>query len=144
MIDAPGHHLASFYIPWLAAAAASADLPGDESGFVIVDVGGIALPVVRLALAVAGVLLARLVAPRGDPPMSLGKALVVTVIMLLLACTWVIDDRPSLIFTFVVSIGLGFSGYSVIELAGSEIRDTVKAAGTAIRTKISKLTGTDE
>lgn len=85
--------------------------------------------------------MARPLAPRGTPPLGLAKQLLVTAIMLVLAMTWVIDSRPGVLFTFVVSIGLGFSGYSLIELAGEELLDTMKAAFAALRTRLGIGTG---
>lgn len=138
-----GQQMASFYIPWLAAAAASAPATLGPPNALIVEVGGFELPVLRLGLAISGVLMARYLAPRRTPPLGIGKAMVVTIIMLVIAATWVIESRPSLLFAFVVSIGLGFSGYALIELAGREIEGFVKRIFDRAAGLIDKLTGTD-
>lgn len=138
----PAQSLIGFYVPWtFAATAAAAEGPAPASGLVLVQLGGFSLPIVQMVLALAGVLMARPLAPRGVPPLGLAKQLLVTAIMLVLAMTWVIDSRPGVLFTFVVSIGLGFSGYSLIELAGEELLDTLKAAFATLRTRLGIGTG---
>lgn len=127
--------LKSFYLPWLAAAAVASGEPAQPG--LLVHLADMDLPVVQMVLAMAGVLMARPLAPRGTPPLSLGKSLLVTAIMLIAALAWVTDKRPGVLFTFVVSIGLGFSGFALIELAGQELLDTVKAFFAAVRARIT-------
>lgn len=125
----PLPELAGFYIPWLAAAAAAVHVPALPAGapdVLTIDIGGVTAPVVQLVLAVAGVLLARPIAPRRNPPLGFLRSIIVTVIMLLAAVTWVAEARPGPLFAFVVSVGLGFSGYALIELIGREIEAFVK------------------
>jgi len=45
--------------------------------------------------------------------------------MLVLVLLWIIESRPSWLYAFVVSIGLGFSGYSLVELFGEQVRSFV-------------------
>lgn len=137
----PVQAMSHFYLPWLAAAAAAAQQPDPASGLVLLNLGGVELPIVQLVLAFTGVLMARPLAPRGVPPLSGGKSLLVTAIMVIVAVAWAFEDRPSVLFTFVVSIGLGFSGYSLIELAGSELLDTVKTFFAALKARITKIMG---
>lgn len=118
---------ASFYLPWLAAAAVAVRLPPEEAALVIV-IDGMELPVLQMVLAAAGVLLSRPLAPRRNPPLGMGRQVLVTAIMLLVALTWAAESRPGMLFTFVVSIGLGFSGYALIEIAGQEIEAFVRRA----------------
>lgn len=117
---------AAFYPPWLAAAAVASEQPGAPAGALMITFDGLALPVVQLVLALAGVLMARPLAPRRTPPLGWPKSLLVTVIMLVIAAAWVIEAHPGLLFTFVVAIGLGFSGYTLIELIGTEVQSFVK------------------
>lgn len=128
MTIAPAHVPAAFYAAWtptlLVASAASKASPAD----VVVQAGGFQWPVVTLALAAIGVLVARPIAPKRNPPLGLAKNILVTLIMLVAALLWVLDSRPGLLFAFVVSIGLGFSGYTLIELLGEEIAAYVKRA----------------
>lgn len=134
--------LARFYGPWLAAAgiARSEQVSGPVSGLVV-SFDGLELPVLQLGLAVAGVLMARPLAPRRSPPLGLLKSVLVTLIMTVIAASWVIEARPGLLFTFVVAIGLGFSGYAVIELAGRQIEEFVKSVFEAARGAIDTIAG---
>lgn len=119
-------HLAQFYVPWSLAIASGWHVDV-SSHAVILNLFGFEFPLLRLGLATIGVLGARYLAPRrDDPPLSRGKAVTVTVLMLTLAWAWVIEDRPGLLFSCAVGLGLGFSGYSLIELAGREIEGFVK------------------
>lgn len=135
-----GAHLSGFYLPWLAAAAAAAQEPALTGPALILDVGGLQIPALQLVLAAAGVLMARPLAPRRDPPLGWIKSVLVTVIMLIAAMVWVADARPGVLFTFVVAIGLGFSGYALIELAGREIENFIKRIFTAATAALDSIT----
>jgi hypothetical protein len=118
----------TFYASWtptvLFASAASKASPAE----LVIAAGGFDWPVVTLALAAIGVLAARPIAPKRNPPLGLAKNILVTLIMLVAALLWVLDSRPGLLFAFVVSLGLGFSGYSLIELLGDEIAAYIRRA----------------
>lgn len=101
----------------------------------IVAIGGMDVPLLTAAFAVLGVILARPIAPRGKPPLSLAKNLSVTAILCLLVIAWVIDSRPGLLFAFIMSIGLGFSGLTIIELAGAQALDIARRVFSGINTK---------
>lgn len=134
--------LARFYAPWSAAATiASSEAASRQPGALTLAFDGLELPVLHLALAVAGVLMARPLAPRRSPPLGLVKSILVTLIMVVIAASWVIDAKPGLLFTFVVAIGLGFSGYAVIELAGKQIEEFVKSVFDAARAGIDNIAG---
>ena len=45
--------------------------------------------------------------------------------MLIVVLLWIVESRPSWLYAFVVSIGLGFSGYSLIELFGEQVKSFV-------------------
>ncbi len=123
---------ATFYAAWtptlMLASAAGRASPSD----VVILAGGVDWPVITLAIAAIGVLAARPLSPRRNPPLPFWKGALVTLIMLVVALLWVIDTRPGLLFAFVVSIGLGFSGYTVIELMGEQISETVKRIFAAL------------
>jgi hypothetical protein len=87
---------------------------------------GLDLPLVQSVLAIAGVLMARPLARKKESTLPLSHFLIVTVIMLIVALAWVAQSRPNVLFTFVVAIGLGFSGYSLVETAGAEIQAFLK------------------
>lgn len=129
-----------FLLLWPASALAAgideASRPARVSADVaILTIGGLDVPLLTAAFAVLGVLLARPIAPRGDPPLSLGKNIVVTLILCLLVIAWVIDSRPGLLFSFIMSIGLGFSGLAIIELAGTEALGVVRRIFSGINPK---------
>lgn len=116
-----------FYLPWSAAVAASATSGGPAAiGATVLHWQGIDLPVVQAVLAIAGVLMARPLARKKEAALPLSHFLIVTAIMLVIALAWVSEYQPAVLFTFVVSIGLGFSGYSLIETAGDETEAIIK------------------
>lgn len=142
MIETPAWHLSSFYAPWLLAVAASAGaehptLPRD----LVLNIQGVDVPVLQLALAVAGVLMARPLAPRREQERGLMRQVLVTVIMMIVAASWAVESRPGILFTFVVSIGLGFSGYALIELAGREIETVIKRIFAHVADSITSIGG---
>ena len=118
-------HLSSFYLPWSAALAASTAEPV-TIGALTIEAGGFTIPIVQVVLAIAGVLLARPLARKKEAALPLSHFLIVTIAMLVVAVAWVTESHPGVLFTFVVSIGLGFSGYSLIETAGSGVEDLIK------------------
>ncbi len=121
-------HALHFYVPWTAAVMASASEPVTAVAVppIILHLPGFDLPVLQGVLAVAGVLMARPLARKREAALSMPLFLVVTAVMLVAAVIWVSESRPGILFTFVVSIGLGFSGYSLIETAGDEISQLAK------------------
>ena len=58
--------------------------------------------------------------------MGWGGFALVSLIMLIVVELWIVESRPGALFAFVVAIGLGFSGYSLIELVGAEIGSFIK------------------
>jgi hypothetical protein len=127
IISQTSQQVIGFYVPWAAAAVAA---PAFEAQIgpsqLILNFGGFEVPALRLTLAVIAVLLARVIAPRGPHEHAPTKSVAVTVVLVLIAASWVIESRPGLLFTFIVSMGLGFSGYTILELAGREIEAFVK------------------
>ena len=116
---------ASFYLPWSAAVAVSSAEPV-AAGALVLHLPGFELPVVQALLAVAGVLMARPLARKKEAALPLSHFLIVTAIMLVIAVAWVAETKGGVLFTFVVAIGLGFSGYALIETAGIEIEAAFK------------------
>lgn len=137
----PDVPLTSFYGPWFAALAATAVEKPASQGALVIQAAGLDLPVVQLVLAVAGVLMARPLAPRRDGERGLFRQVLVTAIMLVIASTWVIEARPGVLFTFVVAIGLGFSGYALIELAGKEIEGVIKRLFASVADAVANIGG---
>ena len=145
MIGHPAWHLSSFYGPWLlAVAASSAGDPATMPGHIVLQIQGVEIPIVQLVLAIAGVLMARPLAPRRDQERGLVRQILVTTIMVIVAASWAVESRPGILFTFVISIGLGFSGYSLIELAGKEIETVIKRIFSQVADAISGKGGTGD
>jgi hypothetical protein len=120
-------HLSHFYLPWSAALAASAAEPV-PTPVLILHFQGLDIPVLQLVLAIAGVLMARPLARKREAALPLSQFIIVTAIMMIVAVAWVATSPANVLFTFVVAIGLGFSGYSLIETAGDEMQGFVKRA----------------
>lgn len=118
----------TFYAAWTPALILANSTGRASPAELVISAGGFDWPIVTLAIAATGVLAARPIAPKRNPPLGLAKNILVTLIMLVAALLWVLDSRPGLLFAFVVSIGLGFSGYTLIELLGEEIAAYVKRA----------------
>lgn len=117
----------AFYLPWFAALAVAGEQPSaTASAATIIHFQGLDLPLVQSVLAVAGVLMARPLARKQESTLPLSHFLVVSAIMTIAALAWVAQSRPNVLFTFVVAIGLGFSGYSLVETAGAEIQAFLK------------------
>lgn len=81
----------------------------------------------RTVVALVGALGTATLSPRRDPPIEGVRRFLAATIVAVGAVIWALESRPSWIMTFVVSGGLGFSGYSLIELAGRETMASVKA-----------------
>ncbi len=117
-----------FAVGWLAAAAASAgtDLAPALGDAVVVTIGAIDIPVITCLLGALGIIAARPLAKKKEAQIGWSGFLLVSLIMLVLVELWIIESNPRWLFAFVVAIGLGFSGYSLIEIAGSEASGMVK------------------
>lgn len=126
--------VSKFLAAWLPSLAISSVVPGTglaDAGSV--DFYGVTVPAVTCVLGFLGVILARPLArqsknPGGEAQLSWPLFLLVSAIMLILVELWIIESRPGWLFAFVVAIGLGFSGYSLIELAGEQARDFLRNA----------------
>lgn len=95
-----------------------------------------------------GVMLARPLARRQESKLALPLFLVVSAIMFITVQIWIIDSRPPALFAFVVAIGLGFSGFSLIELVADQIHDAAAGVigklGAAIGAAPTKTTSNDQ
>lgn len=116
---------ASAWLPALAVATVVDPAPRLADAFAF-TAGGVTLPPVTCILGALGIALARPLARKREAGNGLGAFVLVTVIMLLVVELWVIESQPNALFAFVIAIGLGFSGYSLIELAGAEVTGFVK------------------
>lgn len=118
--------LREFAIGWLPAmsiAATSVPPAPHLSELFIVPVFGVPVPVVTCALGALGIALARPFARRSEAQLGWGLFALVTLIMLIAVQLWIVEARPGWLFVFVVAIGMGFSGYSLLELFGDQVKD---------------------
>lgn len=117
-----------FTLAWLPAmtAVAVSPPPAPQLGqMFLVDLGGVPVPLVTCLFAVLGIGLSRLLARRSEAQLGWLSFSAVTAIMLIVVLLWIVESRPSWLYAFVVSIGLGFSGYSLIELFGQQVKSFV-------------------
>lgn len=126
-----------FAIGWLPAltVASVADPAPRLADAFVVPIGGVSIPLATCVLGALGVILARPLARRQESTLQLPLFLVVSAIMLLTVEIWIIDSRPPALFAFVIAIGLGFSGFSLIELVGSQVREFAARLITALSNK---------
>ena len=118
-----------FLLGWVPALAASSVTPAVApplADTMLIVVGGVPIPVVTCVLGFLGVVMARPLARKSENTLSWSMFALVTAIMLMLVELWIVESRPRWLFAFVIAIGLGFSGYSLIELVGDQMRDFLK------------------
>ncbi|MEM6265913.1 MAG: hypothetical protein AAF494_01790 [Pseudomonadota bacterium] len=120
-----------FVLFWLPSFAFSVALPevkvplGDHF---LVDVAGLPIPVVTCVLGAVGIIAARPFTRPAEKDLGWQLRLLVSLIMLVLVQLWIIESRPGWLFAFVVAIGLGFSGYSLLEVFGEQVKQFVRRA----------------
>ncbi len=128
MIDAQ-LSFGKFLAGWVPALALSASVspPAPSLGdMFLIDLGGVPVPVVTCVLAAMGIGMARPFAHRAEAKLGWPLFALVTLVLLTVAQLWVIESRPSWLFAFVVAFGMGFSGYSLLEMFGEQVKDIVR------------------
>ena len=130
----------NFYAPWTAALAAAAASTRPPEPFTYI-VGGVSVPAMTCALGAIGVLAARPLARKREVALDLGRFLVVSLIMLIVTELWIIRSRPDWLFAFVVAVGLGFTGYSLIEMLGEEMSDLVRSFFAQVKDRLKRWIG---
>jgi len=131
-----------FLAGWIPAVFLAAALPPEaEVVRWVVTIEGQELPVITAILAAIGVIAARPLARAQEKTLPLWQFLLVTAIMLIVVELWVLNSQPGWLFAFVIAIGLGFSGYSLIELLGEEIKGLVKSAFDLAQTRVRSILG---
>lgn len=134
-----------FLTVWLPMVAVSIVVPdvrtplGDRF---LMDLAGLPIPVVTCILGAVGIIAARPFTVRAEAQLGWPLRLLVGFILLVTVELWIIESRPGWLFAFVVSIGLGFSGYSLLELFGEQVKDLVRRAFARAGSTISP-TGSD-
>lgn len=132
---------AKFLSVWLPSLAVSAAVPppvpqlGD---LFVIDLGGVPVPLATAAIGAAGVLLARPFARRSEAELGWPLRLAVTAIMLILVQLWIVESRPGWLYAFVVAVGLGFTGYSLLELFGEQVKDFTRGVFDKARATIGQ------
>lgn len=127
-----------FFATWLPALAVSASVdPAPRlADLFAVQLGGFTVPLLTCGLGLLGVLLARPLAKRRETTVGWPGFALVSLIMLIVVELWIVESRPGALFAFVIAIGLGFSGYSLIELVGDQVRDFIKRIVSIPTTKL--------
>lgn len=119
-------HFLLGWVPALAATSVVPEVAPELADTMLVVIGGVPIPLVTCVLGFLGVIMARPLARKSESALSWPLFLLVTAIMLILVELWILESRPRWLFAFVIAIGLGFSGYSLIELLGDQMRDFIK------------------
>jgi len=119
-------HFLLGWVPALAATSVVPEVAPELADTMLVVIGGVPIPLVTCVLGFLGVIMARPLARKSESALSWPLFLLVTAIMLILVELWIVESRPRWLFAFVIAIGLGFSGYSLIELLGDQMRDFIK------------------
>lgn len=120
-----------FFSVWLPMVAVSIVVPDARTPLgdrFLMDLAGLPIPVVTCILGAVGIIAARPFTVRAEAQLGWPLRLLVGFILLVTVQLWIIETRPGWLFAFVVSIGLGFSGYSLLELFGEQVKDLVRRA----------------
>ena len=130
--------IGKFLTGWVPALAVSATVdPAPRVGdLFLIDLQGLPVPIVTCALGLLGIVLSRPFARRSEAELGLLLKLLVSAIMLVTVELWIVEARPSWLYAFVVSVGFGFAGYSLLELFGEQITELVRDAFTRARAGI--------
>jgi hypothetical protein len=118
----------SLWMPMLAAAIVVPDVQTPLGDRFLFDLHGLPIPVVTCILGAVGIIAARPFTVRAEAELGWPLRLLVGFIMLVTVQLWIIESRPGWLFAFVVAIGLGFSGYSLLELFGEQVKDFLRRA----------------
>lgn len=121
----------TFFKLWLPTLAVAVVVPSTHTPLgerFMLDLAGLPIPVVTCILGAIGLLAARPFTVRAEAELGWPLRLLVTFIMLVLVELWIIENRPGWLFAFVVAIGLGFSGFSLLEMFGAQIKEIIRRA----------------
>ena len=139
-------HCLLFYAGWGPAALAAqfhdvGAATRSPTGMLIISLAGFDVPLITAIVGALGVLLARPLAPKGANPIGRIQSACVAAICVLLVLAWIIESHPGLLFALIMAIGIGFSGFAIIELAGQEALAFIRRIGAALNP--SKGDGSD-
>lgn len=133
-----------FVFFWLPGLLVSAVVPGPDVALgdrFLIDLWGLPVPIVTCILGAIGIVAARPFTVRTEGELGWKLRLLVGFIMLIVVELWIIESRPGWLFAFVVAIGLGFSGYSLLELFGEQVKEFVRGVFARARETIGKGPG---
>lgn len=116
------------WLPTLAVAIVVPDVQTPLGDRFLFELHGLPIPVVTCILGAVGIIAARPFTVRAEADLGWKLRLLVSFIMLVVTQLWIIESRPGWLFAFVVSIGLGFSGYSLLELFGEQVSGFARRA----------------
>lgn len=122
------HKFLQLWLPTLAAALVVPDATVPLGDRFLIDVAGLPVPFVTCILGALGIFAARPFTRTAEQELGWKLRLLVTLIMLMVTQLWIVESRPGWLFAFVVAIGLGFSGYSLLELFGAQVQDFIRRA----------------
>ncbi|GAA0760704.1 hypothetical protein [Erythrobacter ramosus] len=134
---------AAVWLPTLAVAVVVPDVETPLGDRFLLDLAGLPIPVVTCILGAVGIVAARPFTVRTEADLGWKLRLLVSFIMLVVVQLWIIESRPGWLFAFVVAIGLGFSGFSLLELFGEQVKDFVRRAFAGATSTISGPVGID-
>lgn len=100
-------------------------------GPAIITIFGVDVPVLALSLSVAGLVMARIIAPPPARKLTQAQNMVLTAMLLIVLFLVVTGElfgtKPLGVgMAFVWAVGLGFSGLLVIEFFGQRVMDSLK------------------
>ena len=118
-----------FLSVWLPTFAVTFVVPEGEMRLgdrFLIDIAGLPVPILTCILGAIGILAARPFTYRSEADLGWKLRVLVTLIMLVIVLLWIVESRPGWLFAFVVALGLGFSGYSLLEVFGEQVKDFVR------------------
>jgi len=128
----------SFWLPALAVSIVVPEAAIPLGKRFLVDLWGLPVPVVTCVLGALGIAASRPFTRKSEAELGWKLRGLVTLIMLVVVELWIVESQPSWLFAFVVAIGLGFSGFSLLELFGDQVKDFVRRAFSGAAGTIGK------
>lgn len=126
-----------------AVAFSSADGVARADPIIPVAIGNMVVPAGTCLFGLIGAIAARWLALPQERSLGTGRYLVVSLIMTIAVQLWIIEMRPGWLFAFVVAIGVGFTGYALIEQVGDQVKSLVAGAFDTLR-RMLKIKDNDD
>lgn len=96
-------------------------------GPAIVTVFGEAIPLMAMSLSIAGLVLARMVAPPSKGPTTKGRAVALTTLLCVIDVAAVLTLKPGPGMAVAAGVGLGFSGILAVQFFGDRVKAVLSA-----------------